>query len=58
MICCLPTVAGGAGGEPVGEDVLPEGGDVRLLSTAAAPAAGEGTVRLNKLLLLTHVYGN
>ena len=49
---CLPTVAGGAGGDPVRQDVLPEGGDVRLLSTAAARARREGPVRLNQLLLL------
>jgi hypothetical protein len=52
---CLPTVAGGAGGDPVRQDVLPEGGDVRLLAAAAARARSEGSVRLNQLLLLNNI---
>jgi hypothetical protein len=55
---CLPTVAGWAGGDPVRQDVLPEGGDVRLLSAAAALARREGPVRLNQLLLLNNITEN
>ncbi len=51
-------MAGGAGGDPVRQDVLPEGGDVRRLSAAAALARREGSVCLNQLLLLNNITEN
>ncbi len=55
---CLPTVAGGAGGDPVRQDVLPEDSVVRRLAAAAALARREGSVRLNQLLLLINITEN